>query len=162
MSSAELPTRWVTTDPGESLGYTVMKGDTIAHAGTVALWDFIHAFGAAIGVTSPRENRDADLVKELRGCSLLVYEDWALYPWKLQELAWDQCRTARGIGALEYACQAAGIPYVAQGAKIKDAAEAAGAADLFMRPLDENRHANDAIRHAVHYAALAGKGVTWA
>ena len=139
-----------------------MRHDTLVHAGTVALWDFIHAFGAALSVTSPREAQDVELLQELRGCELLVYEDWALYPWKLQELAWDQCRTARGIGALEYICQAAGIPYAAQGAKIKDAAESAGAADLFMRPLDENRHANDAIRHAVHRAAMAGKGVGWA
>lgn len=162
MSTRTLPVKWVTTDPGESLGFTVMRGAELEHAGTVELWDFIHAFGAALAVTSPREADDEPLVKLLRGCELLIYEEWALYPWKLQELAWDKCRTARGIGAMEYLCQVAGVPYVAQGAKIKDSSESAGAADLFLRPLHENRHANDAIRHAVKYASGAGKGVTWA
>lgn len=155
-----LPSKWVTTDPGESIGYTVMAGDRLVYAGTADLWDFIHAFAVAMGVEEPGPRADdEELVARLKGCQLLVYEDWALYPWKLQELAWDKCRTARGIGALEFVCQAAGIPYESQPASTKDAAESGGAADLFLRPLDENRHANDAIRHAVYKALGAGKAV---
>lgn len=154
-----LPGKWITCDPGESLGYAVVENGTIVEAGTAALWDFIHAFAAATAVSNPREHDDLELVKRLRGCELLIYEDWAIYPWKAQELAWDQCRTARGIGALELICQLAGLPYEAQPAATKDAAESGGAADLFLRPLDENRHANDAIRHAVYKGLSVGEGV---
>jgi hypothetical protein len=155
-----LPSKWVACDPGESLGYAVARGARLEHAGTAELWDFIHAFAVAMGLERPREGfHDEELVKRLRGCELLVYENWAIYPWKAQELAWDECRTARGIGALEFICQASGIPYAAQGAKVKDQAEAAGAADLFLRPLHENRHANDAIRHATVKALSAGEGL---
>lgn len=156
-----LPAKWVACDPGESFGFTVMRGHEIVSGGTVALWEFIHALAAALGLENPREHDDPELVKSLRGVELVVYEDWKLYPWLLQELAWDQCRTARGIGAIEFICQSSGIPYEAQGADTKDQAESAGAADLFLRPLDENRHQNDSIRHAVVKAVRSGEAVAW-
>ena len=89
----------------------------------------------------------------------LVIEDWALYPWKAQELAWDKCRTARGIGALSYICDAAGVPYTLQPAKIKDQAVAAGAEAYFKKPLHENRHLHDSIMHAVYFQVTNGVGV---
>jgi predicted xylose isomerase-like sugar epimerase len=58
------------------------------------------------------------------------------------------------IGSITQTCRMAGIQLILQGAKIKERAEAAGAKALFMSPLDENRHANDAIRHGVYYQAV--------
>lgn len=158
-----LPGKWVATDPGESLGWSVYHEHLLVDAGTSSLWDFIHAFAHAMGVTGAgqRSVADVSLVQMLMGCEKLVYENWRIYPWKAQELSWDECRTARGIGALEFICQQAGIPYESQGADTKDTAEAAGAADLFLRPLDENRHANDSIRHGVVQALTQGKAVAW-
>jgi len=151
--------KFVSCDPGEATGYAVWPSETPGtqpeHVGTAALADFVAAIGIAAHVDEvgepAREEGVRELVEHFEGFRLLVFEDWALYPWKLKELAWDQCRTARGIGALEYICVTAGIPTVAQGAKIKDAASAGGADALFMRPLHANRHANDAIRHGVFY-----------
>lgn len=163
MSQAEpasnLPSKWCAVDPGESLGYTILWENRLEVSGTADLWDFIHAFAIAHDIKDERDPGDRELVKRLRGTQLLVYEQWALYPWKLQELAWDECRTARGIGALEFICQVAGIPYQAQAAAIKDAAESAGATDLFLRPLYENRHANDSTLHAVYKAMTVGEAV---
>jgi hypothetical protein len=68
----------------------------------------------------------------------------------------DKCRTARAIGAIEYICRASGVPYVLQGAKIKDTAQAAGVEELYLAPVHENRHANDALQHYVFYNLKRG------
>jgi hypothetical protein len=64
------------------------------------LWDFIHALGRALGVTEAAV-ADQELLDRLDGVEFVVIEDWQLYPWELENLGWDKCRTARGIGALE-------------------------------------------------------------
>lgn len=87
----------------------------------------------------------------------IVCEEWALYPWMLEKLAWDKCRTARGIGSLELLSRRFGIPIILQGADIKDGAMAAGAEALFLQPAHENRHANDATMHGVFYTARHGR-----
>jgi hypothetical protein len=79
----------------------------------------------------------------------IVCEDWRLYPWKMKELAFDQCRTARAIGGLYMIAQVFGLEFILQGAKIKEAAVAGGAEELFLTPLHENRHHNDSIMHGV-------------
>lgn len=81
----------------------------------------------------------------------IVCEDWRLYPNKLKQLKWDQCRTARVIGALTFMARVKQIPLVLQPAAIKDAAQAAGAEELYYKPLRENRHQNDAIQHFVFF-----------
>jgi hypothetical protein len=91
------------------------------------------------------------------GISAMVIEQWQLYPWELQNLAWDQCRTARLIGALTLICRQFGIKLVFQGADIKEGAIQAGAEALFIEPVHENRHANDATMHGVFYLAKNGK-----
>lgn len=135
-------------DPGESTGYAVFADSELADAGTCELWEAIHALaGALLGLK--QEECVPELLKLFRGASKVVMEDWSLYPWELQNLAWDKCRTARGIGAMEAICRLADVPYKLQPAKIKETAVAAGAEDLFLHPLHENRHANDAIMHGV-------------
>lgn len=140
--------KFVSVDPGESCGYAVWEDGVLTAAGTAELWDFVHSVGEVLGIGHHR-GLDPELLSRLTDVKELVIEDWALYPWKLQEMGWDKCRTARAIGALEFICRAANIPYKMQPASIKDTAKAAGADDLFYRPLDENRHANDAIMHGV-------------
>lgn len=139
----------VAVDPGESLGYAIGTPEWET-AGTSELWDFIHALGRALGVTKA-EVADQELLDRLQGVEFVVIEDWQLYPWELENLGWDKCRTARGIGALEYICQSASVPYTLQPAAIKDTAVSAGAEENFLRPLHENRHANDATMHLTYY-----------
>ena len=140
--------KFVSVDPGESCGYAVWVDGELQEAGTAELWEFVHAAGAVHGI-GLRDGLDPELLSRLEGFQELVIEDWALYPWKLKEMGWDKCRTARAIGALQFICRVAMVPYKLQDADIKDTAKAAGAGDLFLRPLYENRHANDAIMHGV-------------
>lgn len=151
-------------DPGESTGWATFTTDAPRNAlpgieaGTHDLWEFIHSLSTAVQVYGivPHAH-DPELAQQLRGVNHVAIEDWALYPWELPNLGWDKCRTARGIGALEFVCQSAGVPYTMQPASIKDAAEGLGAEELFYRPLHENRHQNDAIRHGLYWLATHGQ-----
>jgi hypothetical protein len=147
---------WLTADPGETTGFSIWRGKDLKYAGQLALWEFIDAVDAWLSDGSPPE------VFELTGfpttkLGAIVCEDWSLYPWMLDKLAWDKCRTARGIGALELLARQHSIPMILQGADIKDAAQAAGAEELYVSPVYENRHANDAIQHGVFYVARHGE-----
>lgn len=142
---------WLSIDPGESTGWAWWENGSLREASTDSLWDVIDALSEAFGVSS---TGPADL--KFEGLGLIVMEDWALYPWKLKDLGWDKCRTARGIGAIELLCRLTGVQLVLQPAAIKKNAVAAGAEELFLRPLHENRHANDAIMHGVFYMARNG------
>ena len=141
--------KWLSLDPGESTGWALWSEGKLAEAGTDVLWDVIDSLSAASECKENEVGFPTDL-------GLIVMEDWALYPWKLKELAWDKCRTARGIGAIELICRQVSIQLVLQPASIKKSAVSAGAEELFMRPLHENRHANDAIMHGVFYMARNG------
>ena len=140
--------RWISIDPGEDTGWAIWEDDTLVDAATDKLWDVVDALSSALlSVDSIEDGPDFGEAR------LLVVEDWALYPWKLKSLSWDKCRTARGIGAIELIARLSKAELVLQPAAIKKAAVAAGAEELFMSPLHENRHANDAIMHGVFYLA---------
>lgn len=140
---------WVSIDPGESTGWALWKGGDLVEASTDSLWDVIDGLSGVAGLSAAAEIKWPKL-------DLIVMEDWALYPWKLKELGWDKCRTARGIGAIELIARLSSIQLVLQPAAIKKGAVAAGAEELFLKPLHENRHANDAIMHGVFYMARNG------
>jgi hypothetical protein len=150
--------KWISLDPGESTGYAVWEGlepgAPPLEAGTASLRDVVAAAGADLNPF--REETREPLEALFDGWRLLVVEDWALYPWELENLAWDKCRTARGIGALEYIAWTSGRDITLQPASIKEAAERAGAEEFFLSPREENRHANDAIRHGVYFRTIAG------
>ena len=131
--------RWIAIDPGETVGWSVWEGDQFVSAGQTPMWEFL--------------DRLKDDIEEL---TLVVCEDWRLYPWEVENLAWDECRTARAIGAIEFMCRHSGTKLVFQAAKIKEGARQAGAENFFLAPLHPNRHANDSIMHAVYYLAMQG------
>jgi hypothetical protein len=148
---------WLAVDPGEDTGWSLWRGSTLVDAGTEKLWAFGDSVFMAVFRPEEAELVGDELAAKLEGIQMIVCEDWRLYPWEMKKgsLNWDQCRTARLIGSLTQTCRMGGLELVLQGAKIKERAEAAGAKALFMSPLDENRHANDAIRHGVYYQAIA-------
>lgn len=152
-----MPTRWLTVDIGESTGYALWSENRYLGGGTAPMEDFVYAVGNPL--TPRHRHRDTELLGRVSGWELIVIEDWQLYEWKAQDLIWDKQLTVRGLGALQYIAFALDRPCVLQPAKIKDAAKAAGAEELFLRPLHPNRHQNDAIMHGVHYLASQGEGV---
>lgn len=98
----------------------------------------------------------------LKPVELLVVEEFRLYPWVLQEggLDFDEVRTARAIGALEFIARAKNMDLILQPATVKEPSMEAGARELFQTPLHENRHANDAILHGWYHVATTVLGRT--
>jgi hypothetical protein len=148
--------KWLSVDPGEDTGWALWEGHTLIDAGTEKLWAFGDSVFTSLFRLEEAELIGDELAMKFAGVQMIVCEDWRIYPWEAKKgtLNWDQCRTARLIGSLTQACRAGGLQLILQGAKIKERAEAAGAKALFISPLDENRHANDAIRHGVYYQAV--------
>lgn len=142
--------RWITLDPGETTGWSVWEGTDLVEAGQTRMWEHIDALDNAMSMPAvaameePLEGHDEPF-------GALVCEDWQLYPkvMKTGALDYDHCRTARAIGAYTLIARQHGIPFILQGAAIKDAAETISE-PFFVKPIYEMRHANDAIMHGVY------------
>ena len=174
-----LPDKWLTVDPGEDCGWAVWSGRSFIEHGTDKMWEFGDAvWNEAFRQTGENDGRmssaylppeldpNPHLAAALEGISMVVLENWTLYPvgvggMRPGALDWDECRTARLIGSIYQACRLMGWKYEQQGAKIKGRALAAGAENFFSHPLHENRHANDATMHGVFRIAL-DEGAPWA
>lgn len=148
--------KWLSVDPGEDTGWALWQGYNLVDAGTEKLWAFGDSVFTAVFFPDEAQLIDDELAQKFVGITRIVCEDWRLYPWAIKDgsLSWDQCRTARLIGSLTQTCRMGSLELVLQPAKIKEAAESAGAKALFMAPLNENRHANDAIRHGTFWQAV--------
>lgn len=148
--------KWLTVDPGEDTGWSLWEDDRFVDAGTEKLWAFGESVFVAVFRPEEAELIGDELAQQFIGIERIVCEDFRIYPWEAKKgtLNWDQVRTARLIGALTLIAKMGALEFSLQGAKIKERAEAAGAKSLFMAPLHENRHANDAIMHGVYFLAL--------
>lgn len=152
---------WLTIDPGETTGWAIWQDLQRVEAGQTQLWQFIDALDAwAASGVSPDifdvENWD-DGTNFL---DLIVMEDWVLYPPGVGSgppEPWNKQRTVRGIGAIELIARQNHIPLELQGTDTKEIAIAAGAEELFLSPVHENRHANDATMHGVFRIARKGR-----
>lgn len=136
--------KWLSVDPGEDTGWALWEGDQLVEAGTLKLQEFLDRLWDECGPCVHIDDLALDAWYNVRK---VVCEDWALYPWKLKEMGWDKCRTARGIGAIELICRHTNVQIVLQPASIKESAKMGGVKEMFLRPFHENRHANDAIMH---------------
>ena len=173
MSLPETLTLFV--DPGEDTGWCVARGKLLLGAGTTKMWSFADDVYDALAFQADLQTYGSELIDPNAGWVLpgmeehvtrkigaIVCEDWRLYPWKLKSLGWDQCRTARLIGALTLCTRVFQLDWTLQPAAIKEEAVRCGAEEFFYRPLHENRHANDAIMHHSYHLAFGpdGSGVT--
>jgi hypothetical protein len=144
-------------DPGEDFGWVTGVGLKLVSGGTEKMWYMADEVWRDLN-GQPAITNSVDYLRDDGNEHLLelpiqriVCEDWRLYPDKLRALAWDQCRTARVIGALTFMARTMQIPFILQPAAIKKQAQAAGAEELYWRPLRENRHQNDAVQHFCYY-----------
>lgn len=157
MSKLDTRPYWLCVDPGETTGFSLWDQDgNLVWADQLPMWNFIDAVyqWATDGVVPRELMENSEHIDHDLGA--ILCEEWQLYPWELQNLAWDKCRTARAIGALTLICRRFGKNLIFQGADIKKGAQAAGAEALYLEPVHENRHANDSIQHGVFYLATKG------
>jgi hypothetical protein len=147
-------------DPGEDFGWCVGRDTKLLAAGTEKMWQTADEIWFAMNnpddpsgmFNDPDYARSNVTADEMLGeIGRVVCEDFRIYPWKAKALGYDQVRTARVIGAVTFMCRQLQIPFVLQGANIKKTAKLAGAEELYYRPVEENRHQNDAIQHFVFF-----------
>lgn len=150
-------------DPGETFGWCIGKGTKLLLAGQTPMWAMADEIEWALTNGNLRGTQFEDPVwwrDEVTpeayldfSIGRMVVENFRVYPDKAKALIGDELRTVRVIGALQDKCRPAryDIPFITQGANIKSAAQAAGAEELYYRPLHENRHQNDAIQHFVFF-----------
>lgn len=145
---------WLTVDPGETTGWALWRGTELVDGGQDPMQDFLdEVCDSCICVGGDYQHNGGRFVRNDERLGAIVCEDWALYPYRTASLAWDKCRTARAIGALEQFARQAHIPIILQPAKVKETGIAAGCEELYVTPRHENRHQNDAILHGVFYLA---------
>ena len=165
-----LPARWVCVDPGEDCGLSVWEGPSLIYGDKLKMG--VVDMMLHYVLVEPRKldkwlelyPECEDFAEQIRGREIerIVMEDWKLYPWVMytpdgrasHALDFDQCRTARLIGAITHVARIKHIPVILQGADIKETAVLAGAENLYYKPLHENRHQNDAIQHGVFYNVI--------
>lgn len=164
--SSVINKRWLCVDPGETTGWSIWQGERVIGEGQTPLWEFafdLHdALNNDIGPLAPgavgclRPGIDPCENQPLADnpFDLIVCEKFALYPWKAKDLAFDEFRTVQLIGAITFMSTLFGIELHKQPATIKEPAMEAGAGELFISPLRENRHSNDSIMHGVFYMAV--------
>jgi hypothetical protein len=166
----KLDPRWLTFDPGEDCGLSVWEENTLIYGETLKMG--VVSLLLHYLLIEPRKLDKwlelypdcAKYAEQVRGRKIerFVAEDWRLYPWVIytpdgratHALDFDKCRTARLIGAIDHVARVKHIPVHLQGADIKETAVAAGAENLYYKPLHENRHQNDAIQHGVFYNVI--------
>lgn len=164
--------RWITVDPGEDCGLAVWEDDRLILGWTLKMdvvdimLDYAFTGRTPYGVTDFAEAYPecVEFVEQIQGYDIerIVCEDWKLYPWVMytpdgrasHALDFDQCRTARLIGAITHVARMCAVPVYLQGADIKETAVSAGAEQLYYKPLHENRHQNDAIQHGVYWLVV--------
>lgn len=163
MASSE---RTLCVDPGEETGWSLWRGAKLLGGGQTKLGQFKFDFWKAVSANEGPLSEGQDFLlhagvkkSENKGpITRIIIEKFALYPDKAKSMAWDEFRTVQLIGALVFIAELFDIEVVKQPASIKKTAEAAGAAELFVRPLHENRHQNDSIMHGVFYNIITAKG----
>jgi len=117
-------------DPGETTGWVCLRNGKVA-GGSFPLWSEVERL---ITKADP---------------SVVVVEDFLLYPQALKHLKWNRVLTVRVIGVIEFLCQKNNIPCKFQLPKERIAIEAKQ-----IRGFDI--HATQALRHALLYASNAG------
>lgn len=157
--------RTLYVDPGEDTGWAMSRGELLLGAGTEKLWFFADDAWAGFDNAGVLAEGDQPwLLPRIKPedntgpIGRIVCEDFRIYPWKCKELSWDQVRTARLIGALTFMARLHQIPFVLQGARIKERAVKGAAEEFFYRPLHENRHQNDAIMHYTFFTQTELRG----
>jgi hypothetical protein len=139
-----IPYKLLALDPGETVGWAVFEMGQLTKCG--------HAAGDATTIE--------DLVAREQP-SVVVMEEYRIYPWRLKQHSLSNVPTLRLIGALQYILQTKGIPYHMQTAQqAKGFATDQRLKQWGMYP-QKLRHARDAVRHAVYYLLFtAPKSVT--
>jgi hypothetical protein len=145
LKSELLQARILAFDPGETVGWALMDSGVLKASGQVRTTEF-----------TQEQINDLKMLISPQSPAFVAYESYRVYSWKTDDHAWNEVHTAQIIGVIRAECLEYSIPYVMQTAQVAKqfvTDEKLIAWGLWKKG---EKHARDAIRHAV-YAALFGK-----
>lgn len=134
-------------DPGETTGVALLhRTQTTIHVRSwqIQTSDLISAHEIVKPIIAEKDN------------DIVVCEDYKVYGWKTQQHSWSSLHTPKLIGTISSLCADSNIPLrmqMAQQVKYFCTDEKLRYWGVYN---SGNRHANDAVRHAVYYFLFGG------
>ena len=124
--------RYISIDPGETVGYSVWNGTERVEQGELGITEFLHKLEEKVG--------------EL---DLIIYESYALRRSSAKAMIGNEFETPQVIGVIKWIAYKAGIPTVKQSPAQKkffgdDRLKKLGLYDR------GQRHSRDSVRHALY------------
>lgn len=125
--------RYISIDPGETIGYSVWNGTERVEQGELGITEFLHKLEEKVG--------------EL---DLIIYESYALRRSSAKAMIGNEFETPQVIGIIKWIAYKAGIPTVKQSPAQKkffgdDRLKKLGLYDR------GQRHSRDSVRHALYW-----------
>jgi len=125
--------RYISIDPGETVGYSVWNGTERVEQGELGITEFLHKLEEKVG--------------EL---DLIIYESYALRRSSAKAMIGNEFETPQVIGVIKWIAYKAGIPTVKQSPAQKkffgdDRLKKLGLYDR------GQRHSRDSVRHALYW-----------
>lgn len=134
-------TQLVAIDPGETTGICRFEGPNLVDARQLVTDE--PGIGAA---------RVRDYINESHP-EYVIMESYRVYAWKTEDHTWNSMHTSQLIGAIKYLCSEMrpSIPVVMQSAQIAKGFVTDDKLKAWGLWIKGQKHARDAIRHAVYY-----------
>lgn len=120
-------------DPGDSHVGTALSQDGQMKAEEYSAAGWLFEFSALVGMLD-----------------VVVIEEFRLYPGSAPALSWSQLDTVKMIGAMEWICHCAGVPFELQSAAVKIPTRAQCKA-RGINWKHKSGHASDALLHLYYY-----------
>lgn len=125
--------RYISIDPGQTIGYSVWNGTERVEQGELGIAEFLHKLEEKVG--------------EL---DLIIYESYALRRSSAKAMIGNEFETPQVIGVIKWIAYKAGIPTVKQSPAQKkffgdDRLKKLGLYDR------GQRHSRDSVRHALYW-----------
>jgi len=128
--------KYLAIDPGKTSGWATFRADgtgiTMGQCDIFGLFDLLAKTSA----------------------SIIITEDYRLFPWKSKEQSWSQLDTVRIIGMIQYHCYLNKLQLILQGSNIKSIGYMW--AGIEKAKSHSKSHERDAYVHGVYYLQNQG------
>ena len=132
--------RYISIDPGETVGYTTWQGRERLDQGELGIIDFLTMLEGMVG----------------RGeLDLIIYEGYALRRSSAKAMIGNEFETPQVIGVIKWFAHKAGIPTVKQSPAQKEFFNNDRLKQLGLYDRGQ-RHSRDSVRHALYWQFFTG------
>lgn len=133
------PASLLCLDPGETTGWALFRNGRLTGSGQFKVTD-LKLFEQLITKFDP---------------TLIICENYRVYPWLLKQHSWSEIPTVRYIGIIQYIADVRGTPVRMQMAQMAKVYCTNNKLKRWGLLQVDKKHANDAIRHGCYYLLFA-------